>query len=346
MPRVQAPERSSLTGSLPPLPRLAFGNAAAAVSRDLDAFTATQRSVMPAVTRYDPLSGRRAFQHRSATARIGDIRLVASASTPVAVAAGDSRETTLLVPFHGWSTSVIDGREHRWQAGACAMFVPGTGRTGTCSMRSMLAITVNPQRLQSTARGMLGPHGQGRLELCLQQARVIPLSASRSPALAILKQVLPLIDIGGRDEAGLRMLGIDDTLYRIVAMMLAPETLAPAFARGDTSPSAAAIARVTEYIVGHLDQPITLSDLERVSGLSARTLQVAFQRAYTCSPREWIRRRRLLVARDRLLKAAAGDTVATIARTCGFTRPASFAAAFTARFGESPSATLARARRG
>lgn len=328
-----------------PLPRLAFGNATAAVSRDLDDFTATQRTVMPAVNCYEPLTGRQAFQHRAATARIGDIRLVASASTPVTVTAGDSPETTLLVPFHGWSTSIIDGREHRWQAGACAMFLPGTGRTGRSSMRSVLAITVDPARLQSTARGMLGPNGHGRVELGLGKARLIPLNASRSPALALLKQVLPLVDLGGRNEASLRMLGIDDVLYRIVAVMLAPQTLAPAFAGGQVNSSAASMSRVTEYIVGHLDRPISLSDLERVSGFSARTLQVAFQKTYNCSPRAWVRRQRLTLARERLLSAAPGATVAGIAAACGFTRAGSFATAYSARFGESPSATLARARR-
>ncbi|MBU6223017.1 MAG: hypothetical protein KGR24_09775, partial [Planctomycetes bacterium] len=58
----------------PPLPRLAFGNATAQASSDLDAFTAAQRLVMPAVTSYEPLSGRKAFRHLSATVRIGDIR--------------------------------------------------------------------------------------------------------------------------------------------------------------------------------------------------------------------------------------------------------------------------------
>jgi len=328
----------------PPLPRLAFGNATAQGSSDLDAFTTTQRLVMPAVTSYEPLSGRTAFRHLSAMVRIGDIRLVASASTPMAMAAGVSSETTLLIPFHGWSTSVIDGREHRWQAGNSAMLVPGSARTGESGVRSKLGITFNPQRLQAVAQAMLGP--RGRLDLGLHKPRVIPLTASRSPAMKLLKQVLPLIDLGGGSEANLRMLGLDDTLYRILAVMLAPDVLAAAFARGPTSQSSAVISRVTEYIVGHLDQPIALSDLERVSGLSARTLQVAFRKAHGCSPREWIRRRRLLVVRERLLVADKSTTVAAVALASGFTRPSSFAAAYTQRFGESPSDTLARGRRG
>jgi len=328
----------------PPLPRLAFGNAAAHASSDVDAFTAAQRAGMQQALSYEPLSGAKAFRHLSATVRIGDIRLVASASTPLAMAAGESPETTLLIPLHGWSTSVIEGIEHRWQAGNSAMLVPGSARTGRSGVRSKLAITFNPRRLQAVAHAMLGPRAHGRPQLGLHQPRLIPLGSSRSPALALLKQVLPLVDLGGGDEATLHMLGVDDMLYRLVAMMLAPQALAAAFAGGPASQSSAVIDRVTEYIVGHLEEPIALSDLERVSGLSARTLQVAFRRAHGCSPREWIRRRRLIAARERLLAGKPGVTVAAIALACGFTRPGAFATAYAQRFGESPSATLARAR--
>lgn len=225
------------------------------------------------------------------------------------------------------------------------MLVPGAARTGESGVRSKLGIPFNPRRLESVAQSMLGPRGRGRLELRLHKPRVIPLTASRSPAMRLLKQVLPLIDIGGCREANLHMLGLDDMLYRILAVMLAPETLAAAFARSPATASSAAIGQVTEYIVGHLDQPITLSDLERVSGLSARTLQLAFRKAHNCSPREWIQRRRLVVARDRLLAAEREATVASVALACGFTRLGAFATAYTRRFGDPPSATLARARR-
>jgi AraC-like DNA-binding protein len=330
----------------PPLPRLAFGNASAHAGSDLDAFTAAQQSVMPAVISYEPLTGRKAFRHLSSTVRFGDIRLVASASTPLAMAADGSLETTLLIPWHGWSTTVIDGREHRWQAGNSAMLVPGAARTGKSGIRSKLGITFNPRRLQAVAAAMLGPRDRGRFDLALHKPRVIPLTASRSPAMALLKQVLPLIDLGGGSEANLRMLGLDDTLYRILAVMLAPETLAAAFPRCSTAASSAALSQVTEYIVGHLDRPITLSDLERESGLSTRTLQVAFRKVHGCSPREWIRRRRLLMARERLLAAGNRLSVAEVALACGFTRPSSFAAAYEERFGEAPSVTSARIRRG
>jgi transcriptional regulator GlxA family with amidase domain len=195
----------------------------------------------------------------------------ASASTPLAFEADVSVETTLLVPFHGSGTSLVDGREHRWQAGNSAMFLPGSARTGESGVRSVVAITLDPRRL------------------------------------AILEQVLSLLDHAGDEERNLRMLGFDDTLHRIVA---------------------------------HLDEPISLGDLDRVGGIAARTLQASFKKSFNCSPREWIRQRRLLLARERLLSSTHLATVAAVAASCGFTRLGAFAAAYARRFGESPSETL------
>jgi AraC-like DNA-binding protein len=127
--------------------------------------------------------------------------------------------------------------------------------------------------------------------------------------------------------------------------MLAPRMLAWSAGASRHPASAAAVRRATEFIVAHLAEPISLGDLERVSGLAARTLQVAFRKFLNCSPREWIQQRRLLLARERLLSGADVATVAAVAESCGFTRLGAFAAAYARRFGESPSETLRRRRR-
>lgn len=328
----------------PPLPRLAFGNADARESGDLEAFAAAQRAVMPAIRRYEPLGRRRTFRHRAATLRLADLTLVASASTPVAVAAAESADTTLLFPLRGWSTSLIDGHEHRWAAGEAAMFLPGSRREGRSGVRSLLGISFDPDRLERTARAMLGRRGKRRLAIDLETPRPIPIHPARSPAGAMLRTILPLVDLAGADESTLRLVGIDDMLYRLIALLLAPEALGEAFRPQRESRPAAAVRRVTDHILAHLPGPIGLTDLERVSGLSSRSLQLAFRRVHGTSPGGWIRERRLLMARERLENPAPADTVTAIAIASGFVRPGSFAAAYSARFGEPPSKTLARHR--
>lgn len=200
-----------------------------------------QRAAMTGIRRYEPLRSKHGFRHRAAQVRVADVRIVASASTPLAVEADGSAETTLLVPFHGWGTSLVDGREHRWQAGNSAMFLPGSARTGKSGVRSVVAITLDPRRLDATARSMVAPRGGGRLDLGLTAPRLVPIAAAHSPGLALLRQILPLLDHAGGEERNLRMLGLDDTNHRAVALLLAPKQLA--WSGGSSCSSASPYAR-------------------------------------------------------------------------------------------------------
>jgi hypothetical protein len=256
------------------LPPLAFGNSSAQASDDLSSFLAVQRAAMTGIRRYEPLRSKHGFRHRAAQVRVADVLIVASASTPLAVEADFSAETTLLVPFHGWGTSLVDGREHRWQAGNSAMFLPGSARTGESGVRSVVAITLDPRRLAATARSMLGPHDSGRIDLGLASPRLIPLGAGNSPGLALLKQVLSLLDHAGDEERNLRMLGIDDTLHRIVALVLAPRMQAWSAGTSRQPASAAAVRRVMEFIVAHLDEPISLGQRARGPHAAGRVQEV------------------------------------------------------------------------
>ena len=92
--------------------------------------------------------------------------------------------------------------------------------------------------------------------------------------------------------------------------------------------------------MNHFSEPVTLTVLESISGLSQRSLQLAFQKQFGCTPMQWVRQIRLDMARKVLLNARPGDTVTKIALDCGFTQLSGFSQAFLARFGELPSDTL------
>jgi transcriptional regulator GlxA family with amidase domain len=78
-------------------------------------------------------------------------------------------------------------------------------------------------------------------------------------------------------------------------------------------------------------------------GCSARSLQAAFKAAGAAPVREALASARLDGARAALMAAGPGDSVASIAAAAGVSQLGRFAARYRARFGESPSATLARA---
>ena len=68
--------------------------------------------------------------------------------------------------------------------------------------------------------------------------------------------------------------------------------------------------------------------------------------AVSYTPMEFLRHVRMRLARQRLLHARPGDSVTGIATRCGFAHLGRFAVDYKRRFGESPSETLERAKRG
>lgn len=103
--------------------------------------------------------------------------------------------------------------------------------------------------------------------------------------------------------------------------------------------------RVTaEYLEANAARPIRMTDLARVAGVSVRALQQGFLKHRGCSPMEFLRARRLELARARLLASGGRVSVATVARECGFLHLGRFSSRYRARFGERPSDTRAKAR--
>lgn len=88
----------------------------------------------------------------------------------------------------------------------------------------------------------------------------------------------------------------------------------------------------------------TIGEVARQIGVSARTLSEGFQRFRGISPRDFLRDRRLEGLRAALLAASGPQTVTTIASSWGYVNLGAMAGQYKARFGEPPSATLARAR--
>lgn len=87
----------------------------------------------------------------------------------------------------------------------------------------------------------------------------------------------------------------------------------------------------------------TIGEVARQVGVSARTLSDGFQRFRGISPRDFLRDRRLEGLRKSLLAARPGDTVTSVAGAWGYVNFGAMAGHYRARFGELPSATLARA---
>jgi AraC-like DNA-binding protein len=118
---------------------------------------------------------------------------------------------------------------------------------------------------------------------------------------------------------------------------------------GDRAPGRVAgerdlLAAVARHVEENLDRPLRLGDLCVVAGVPSRTLQRLCQRHWGVSPITYVSLQRLHRARRMLRRGFADMTVTEVALGCGFVHLGRFAAAYRQQFGETPSATLARAR--
>ncbi|MFM1811737.1 MAG: hypothetical protein RLZZ336_675 [Cyanobacteriota bacterium] len=105
-----------------------------------------------------------------------------------------------------------------------------------------------------------------------------------------------------------------------------------------------ALDDLISYIKDNLDQPLNLTVLQNRSHYSRRALQYAFRERLGCTATQWIRSQRLDLARSRLLAAAPGDTVSSIAQACGYHAMGLFSIDFQQRFHVKPSVLLREAR--
>lgn len=99
------------------------------------------------------------------------------------------------------------------------------------------------------------------------------------------------------------------------------------------------VRRAESYMEAHWQHLITIDDLARISGASARSLFRTFQKYRGYTPLDFLRGVRLNQAR-RMLEVGEGVSVTEVALTCGFGDISSFSRAFSAKFGMPPSAVL------
>ena len=107
----------------------------------------------------------------------------------------------------------------------------------------------------------------------------------------------------------------------------------------------AAVHRAEEYMMAHLTESITISDLLKICNCSRSALFLAFQKTRGYSPMVFITEQRLQRAREMLLQPYSINSVSRVAQDNGFRNFGRFSQMYKRRFGESPSETLQRGRR-
>ena len=133
----------------------------------------------------------------------------------------------------------------------------------------------------------------------------------------------------------------EDLFYLHAAQSLVGE--AGSGARAFNQP---ALRRVLEYVEAHFSDHLTVSEAAKAGGVSVRALQLLFRQHLGRTFVSFLTERRLLEARQMLSAGHQSLTVTNVATACGFSHLSQFSGNYLAAYGEKPSQTLARSRRG
>ena len=337
----------SLAHTPPTAPLLIFGESDAARQTDYKMFVDRMNLVSPGVNAYDPIGSSRDFCSKINSLKLPSMQLAAMAMSPTYIDRSALPGAMLMVSLAGDFNCFVGGRQHLCGPSLGSMYFPqGSGQfKGSGGIRNHVSLQFEPLLLEITARAMLGLSGNAVLDLQLENPRVAPLAVAGQPFSAVLQHVGALIDLHQRDAKVLTQLGLQDMLYRHLAMILRPDAfLHQTDLSHTTNDSAALVVQLCDYIHAHMEAGVTLTDLEVFSGLSARSLQVAFKKNLGCTPMQWLTKQKLHIIRARLVNAAPSESITSLAGAY-FPNLGDFARYYKRQFGELPSQTRDRKRR-
>ncbi|RKP53430.1 helix-turn-helix transcriptional regulator [Pararobbsia silviterrae] len=326
----------------PPLPALLYGEADAIRHTDARSLGDQIQRVFPGLNAYDPLGNPKHFSAKSRGIALPGVQVVASAISASSVDRDDQQQMTLMIPMAGQCTVTLDDKTFSWGVGRAGIYMPAfDGRVlGQGDARSLLMF--NPQRdaLERTARAMFGLAADEPVDLCADAPRLVGVDVAGHSLEPVWRGLGALIDAYRGDAALLARLGFDDIIKRHLVALLRPDMTAP-HALGSKVEKRLRREVIDDLCDAMRSQPgkrWTLTEMEILSGLSARALQYMFKARFGCSPMDWLREQRLQLARRRLLQ---NDfvTISQLAQDCGFGAASQFSGLYKARFGVTPSRT-------
>lgn len=298
----------------------------------------------------EPRARQGQFVNRMAMLPLGCMRILSTHGSAIQLESTGSGLAHLVMPYRGLTRWRVERHWLDSWTHASLLYVPPGPLQIENTVTAGIVTFVDPDALLQTALSMAGVHESNMvIKAALTSPQLIPLQEHRSQALAKVLystyQNLDLLLSAGADV--LHHSRIDDQILRLWVLLLIPglqaaDDCSSRFSLGETG--SAWVKALAAWIEAHADQPLALSDLERQSGYSRRSLQLAFRTHLGCSPVQWVRRCRMQKARERLQHPSPGDSVGSVAFGLGFVNVASFSRDFMRLFGERPSAVLRQAR--
>jgi AraC-like DNA-binding protein len=150
-------------------------------------------------------------------------------------------------------------------------------------------------------------------------------------------------EAGGLPLAGAAKAVLDEYLLTLL-LHHHPHNYSEELAQAVPTPIPGVVRRAERFMIDNAGSPITVSDVADHLGISLRSLQAGFRQWRETTPTAFLRRVRLQLVRDELLRSGREANVTTVALRHCFSHLGRFSAQYRSAFGEDPSATLRRGR--
>lgn len=327
------------------LPDLAFGEANARKSFDARAMTEMLSAGFPGMTIIEPLNHhdkKSGFLNKSCDVTIGGLNILATASTPCLYDLGENTSVTqITIPFYGEAEICVENEKYQISAHKAGSVLGHYRRAvGFNAATNCMVLSTSPTTLNEVAKGMLNIEDPNEDILDLKKTRELNLTGSGYSVSAYLLALGRLIDDLTCFPRILSNTGIDDLFYRQLVVLLAPERFREESEQQSDGKLDQAFDLICDASLGRLDQPLTMTEMERLSGLGTKTFAKQFRLRFGCSPMEWQRQERLSIARERLRGGEKVISIAQLSADLGFTSAKSFLLHYKKRYGENPEDTL------
>ena len=335
---------------LQPLP---FGNDRASTYSSADEFAAALRLYRRPIADFSFTSPSR--RGGASAVRIGGLSVSAAFSEPMHAKCMVDPQVSFILPLMG-SGKIIGGSQFvEWMTGRLIISNsydrPMEYITG---VNAIITLRASPGTMLAALRRVLGERERaGAVRADDMLARLLVRGPFIDPGRAwsvdyhaAIMRLAELIDDCNCDEALLARIGFEDVATGLLAQLSLDQECGAQVAVEEGAQAASRSLKAVDLICDHIrstiGSPLSIPQMEALTGLTGRALNYAFRARFGCSPQEWQRNFLLDHARLVLKDADYTGTVKGLAYELGFASPSSFAGFYRQRFGELPSETLAR----
>jgi AraC-like DNA-binding protein len=203
-----------------------------------------------------------------------------------------------------------------------------------------LVVRIDRGRLDRTFSALWGAPHSG--------SRFTPRSDPRSTQMLALRRAIEFavaeLEIAGRDTSPVALAELQDLI--VTCFLHSHHVDLVDQPRDALLPSRPQMLRLEDYLREHWNEPITVERLAAIADVGARSIFRYFKQAHGATPLDYMKTMRLQEARRGLQNPLQDTSVSSEALRCGFNNLGHFAKDYRRKFGERPSETLLKARRG